>query len=52
MTMPSAFTSEGRRAEAVATRFCTSTAATSMLRDGSKVMVMVLWPLLVLLEEM
>jgi hypothetical protein len=52
MVMPSAFTSAGRRAEAVATRFCTSTAATSSSRSGSKVTVMVLTPLLPLVEEM
>jgi hypothetical protein len=52
MVMPSAFTSAGSRPEAVATRFCTSTAATSRSLSGSKVTVMVLVPLLLLVEEM
>ena len=41
---PVCFTSFGRRAWAVETRFCTSTAATSMLRLGSNVTVIWLDP--------
>jgi len=37
--MPTCFTSFGRRPSACEIRFCTSTAATSRLRDTSKVMV-------------
>ena len=46
------FTSLGRRPSAVETRFCTSTAARSWLRDSSKVAVTWLTPLLVLLDVM
>ncbi len=50
--MPACFTSFGRRAVAVATRFCTSTAATSRLREGSNVMLIQLDPSFELFDSM
>ncbi len=49
---PMFLTSFGRRPSAVATRFCTSTAARSWLRSTLKVAVTVLTPLLVLVDVM
>ncbi len=47
---PVVLTSFGSRPRAIETRFCTSTAARSMLRSSSKVAVMLLRPLLPLVE--
>ena len=52
MLMPVVFTSLGRRPRAWLTRFCTSTAARSMLRVMSKVTMMLLEPSLPLEEVM